>query len=253
MLDRAPLCGYQGLRAGGVRPQLCETCAVQGLAVCGAFDPAALPRLEAILSRIRLAPRQTLFAEGEPAEFLFTLTRGALSFAKSLEDGRRQIVGFLGPGDFVGAAFEARYAHSAEAVTRCELCRFPRRQFEDLMARMPALEHRLLQAVSNELREAQTHLVLLGRQTARERVASFLLAMRDWPAARGRRPDVIDLPMTREDIADYLGLRLETVSRTLAALRADGLIGLPEPQRVELHRPDALARIAGGTDPLPAC
>jgi CRP/FNR family transcriptional regulator len=249
MLDRAPVCRFAGLRTVGAKPKLCGECSARELAVCGAFEPDLAARLEALLAPVRLAPRRALFAEGDPADSLYTLRSGTLSFAKSLPDGRRQVVGFLSAGAFVGHAFEARYVYTAEAITVCELCRFPRREFEALLQRFPVMEHRLLEAVSNELSQAQDHMLILGRKTARERVATFLLAMLAFPGARGAGPELVVLPMNREDVADYLGLRLETVSRTLGALRDEGVITLLEPQRIRIRARDALERLAAGSPP----
>ncbi len=205
---------------------LCEDCRVRAVAVCRAMGGPALDELEAITTRIRLAAGRTLFDEGDPADGLFTLTEGVVKIFKMLADGRRQITGFLLPGDFLGLAFFRSYAYSAEAVTDALLCRFPRDRFMALLERHPALEKELLSRASSELAAAQEQMLLLGRKSAKERVASFLLALARRHPGAGAAP--VPLPMSRYDIADYLGLTIETVSRELQAARASGVIDLPD-------------------------
>lgn len=205
---------------------LCEECAVRGLAVCGALAQGELPSLAAIAVSKRLEAGQMLFHEGDPAEDVFTLTDGSLKLYKLLADGRRQIMGFLFPGDYLGLAVSRSYVCSAEALGPVTVCRFPRRSFMRLLDEFPALEKELLDRASSELAAAQEQMLLLGRKTARERVASFLVSMADRQDVEDTAP--VDLPMNRADIADHLGLTIETVSRALTGLRAKGLIELPD-------------------------
>jgi CRP/FNR family transcriptional regulator len=143
-----------------------------------------------------------------------------------LPDGRRQVTGFLFQGDFLGLAFDGSYTYSAEALTDATVCRFARRQFENFVDDHPDVERRLRAMASNELAAAQDQMVLLGRKTALERVASFLLGLIRRQEQLGRDGKAIRLTMTRNDIADYLGLTTETVSRTLTGLRHQGVIEL---------------------------
>ncbi|MDX6751636.1 helix-turn-helix domain-containing protein [Geminicoccaceae bacterium 1502E] len=227
----------------GCAKALCEECEVRGLSVCGALRSTELPALAAIASGRRLEPGQTLFHEGDPAEDVFTVTGGALKLFKLMSDGRRQITGYLLPGDFLGLAYGSTYVFGAEAISGTTLCRFPRRQFLRLLDEFPALEHELLGRASSELAAAQEQMLLLGRKTARERVASFVLQL----AGRvGSEHDAsLALPLNRTDIADYLGLTIETVSRTFTLLRKEGLIGLPDKQQVRLLAREALQEAAG--------
>lgn len=191
----------------------------------------------------RVEAGQTLFQEGDRADEVFTLTHGMLKLYKLLADGRRQIVGFLVPGDFLGLAFGRTYVYSAEAVIPTQVCRFRRPQFMGLLDECPSLEKEILGRTSTELAAAQEQMLLLGRKTARERLASFLLALarRSTLAPRG----LLALPMSRADIADYLGLTIETVSRTLTTFRKEGLIGLPDKHHVTILRPEQLKLVAG--------
>ncbi|MEZ5934933.1 MAG: helix-turn-helix domain-containing protein [Alphaproteobacteria bacterium] len=203
--------------------------------------------MKSLISSVHLASKQILFIEGDPAAHHFTIVDGVVSISKSMADGRRQIVGFIFPGDFLGAAIEEEtYSCTAQAVTPVELCRFPRPAFAALAEEFPEIEHRLLHAVSTELIEAQEHMLILGRQTAEERLCSFLLHLSRRAPHRGDSDNPVHLPMPRADIGDYLGLSLETVSRTFTLLRDQGLIRLVDAHNVELLDLDKLQQIAEG-------
>jgi len=222
----------------------CAGCGVRPLTFCAPLQGWALAELEGIAGHATLRPGDTLFREGEPAACFFNVTEGALKLFKLLPDGRRQITGFLFAGDVLGLGAEAVYGCTAEALTAVRLCRFPRRRLETLMAAHPEMERRLLGLAGHELAEAQEQMLLLGRKTAQERLASFLLQLSQRARRRGRPDDPVDLPMGRSDIADYLGLTTETVSRGFTRLKTAGLIRLLPGHRVALaerHRLEALA------------
>ncbi len=138
------------------------------------------------------------------------------------------------------------YKYNAEAVKEVTLCRFPRRQLYPLFDRFPKLEHRLLGIADDELTAAQDQMLLLGRKTAAEKLASFLLAMADRAGVDGGASDPMPVPMTRSDVADYLVLTVETVSRTLGRLKRASLIRIPEAHEVVLVGRDALEDMAEG-------
>lgn len=239
-------------RVESAEPRLgapCDACgvrAVSAVSVCSALEVPELERLRSIMTTVHLEPGQTAIHEGDPADSLFNVVSGTVKLFKLLADGRRQITGFLVPGDFLGIVLNERYAYSAEAVDRVHLCRFPRRRFETLLGEMPRLERRLLGAASNELVAAQDQMLLLGRKTAQEKVASFLrmLARR---TARQRSPVTsIGIAMSRNDIADYLGLTTETVSRSLTRLKEAGVIASTRRGRIELLDEEALRALAEG-------
>ncbi|MGF1609974.1 MAG: Crp/Fnr family transcriptional regulator [Kiloniellales bacterium] len=224
----------------------CGACSIRHLSICAVLRPDELSEMDAIATAVELAPGDPLFDEEEPADYFFNVTAGTMKIYKLLADGRRQVTGFLGAGDFLGLAHEATYAYSAEAVTAASLCRFPRRKLEALLQRFPKLETRLLGVAGHELAAAQEQMVLLGRKTAREKIASFLLAL-ERQAARREQPDgPVNVPMSRADIGDYLGLTTETVSRTFTQLKGAGVIRLLQGGRVELLDRAALARLAEG-------
>lgn len=230
-------------RPGG-KPSPCAACAVRGLTVCAPLNPDALADVEQQSSQIVLSTGATLFEEGAPAEAVFNVTAGTLKVFKLLPDGRRQVTGFLAAGDFLGLANRDVYSYSAEAVTDCRLCRFQRRKLEGLLQRHPEMERRLLGMASNELAEAQEQMLLLGRKTAKERIASFLLILSRRAKRRGEPGDPVDVPMSRTDIADFLGLTTETVSRTFTRLKADGTIQLLPAGKVRLAKADILRELA---------
>src|SRR5579859_5487569 len=190
---------------------------------------------------------ELLFSEGDKAESVFEVLSGMVRLYKLLPDGRRQVTGFLTAGQLLGLAPEGACVFTADAVTEISVCCYQRAAFERLIDEVPGFARRLLAVTSHELRAAQDQMVLLGRKTAAEKLASFLLLM---GVRQSGRQDEIDVPMTRGDIADYLGLTVETVSRTMTRLRQDGLIALPTPARVLVRDREALESLAAGDSGL---
>jgi CRP/FNR family transcriptional regulator len=225
----------------------CAACGARTQSVCAALSSGELPAMAAIRTDVRFAPGQSIFFEGDTADFLFNVKLGVVKLFKLLADGRTQITGFLFPGDFLGLALLNKYSYSVEAVTAAELCKFPRVEFEALLTRFPALEQRLLANASDEIASAQEQMLLLGRKTAQERLATFLLMMRK-RAASPTDSDTVILPMSRQDIGDFLGLTIETVSRTVTRLRKSGAIELPDPNRVIIRDIEMLQDLSGIED-----
>lgn len=219
----------------------CQGCEVRDKAVCGVLDCSSLEEFRNLGWTLKLAPGQALFHEGDPATRVFTLTRGTLKLYKLLADGRRQVTGFLHPGDFLGISTDDEHAFSAEALEDSQLCWFPRVRFDDFVEEQPTMERELYRMAAHELAAAQQQFVLLGRKTARERLASFLLILleRTAPSARaGSR--MVRSPMSRSDIADYLGLTKETVSRVISALKRERIIRLESLNVIEILDRDRL-------------
>jgi CRP/FNR family transcriptional regulator len=226
----------------------CASCGARNSSICAAMEDRDLARLAALAVPIPIPVGRTFITEGDPAEHFFNVTAGTAKLFKLLPDGRRQITGFASTGTFLGLAVSSSYAFSAEAVDATRICRFSRTRLRRLLDDFPAMEKRLLEVASNELVAAQEQMLLLGRKTARERVASFLLARDSVATGEGaafaaRR---VSLPMARTDIADYLGLTVETVSRTMTRLRRDRLIEMPSPTEILLRNHAALAQLAAG-------
>ena len=223
----------------------CSACEIREIAVCSVLSDLELERLRAIISTVHCDGGKTIITEGDPAENVFNVVSGTAKLYKLLPDGRRQITGFMFPGDFLGIALNETYAYSAEAVAKVQLCRFPRRKLEALLEEFPKLERRLLGEAASELVVAQDQMLLLGRKTAKEKVASFLVMLADRAARRGRAAHLIDVPMSRADIADYLGLTTETVSRTITQLKVSKVIAVPNRAQIQISRREALSELMG--------
>ena len=227
------------------RTTKCNRCGTRADNVCGAIATADLARLSSVAVAMTIDAGRGFIAEGDSADHFFNVTGGTVRLFKLLPDGRRQITGFADPGHFLGLAVSTTYAFSAEALDTVSLCRYPRRQLMQMVADYPAMKTRLLEVASNELVLAQGQMLLLGRMSARERLASFLLARAlEPPLSPGAGPIAIVLPMARGDIADYLGLSVETVSRSLTSLARDGLIRIIGATRVIIHDQAVLRAVA---------
>lgn len=225
----------------------CAGCAVRSTAVCGVLKGSDLAKLKSLSWTVTLAPGQPLFHEGDDATRVFTLTRGCLKLYKLLADGRRQVTGFMFPGDFLGISMDDEHAFTAESLTESELCWFPRNRFDGFVEDHGEMERELYRVAAHELAAATQQMVLLGRKTAAERVASFFLMLaQKSEKATGKATRFVDLPMSRSDIADYLGLTKETVSRVLATLKRDRLVRLAALDRVEILDREGLMEVADG-------
>jgi CRP/FNR family transcriptional regulator, nitrogen fixation regulation protein len=186
-------------------------------------------------------PRNTeIFGENEPAEYLYKVISGTVRTYKILSDGRRQVGGFYLPGDIFGLEFEDEHTLSAEAITDAKVLVVKRSAITTLAGSSTSVARQLVNLTGRELRRAQDRTLLLIK-SAQERVASFLLEM----AGRAPAGNAIDLPMSRQDIADYLGLTIETVSRTLTSLENCATIEVPSSRRIVLRNQAALRRLNG--------
>ncbi len=187
---------------------------------------------------IPFARNAEIYGENEPADYLYKVVTGAARTYKVLHDGRRQIGSFYLPGDIFGLEVGNEHTYSAEAVVDSKVLVIKRSAVVALAGRDTRVARQLLTMVAAELQHAQDHLMLLIK-TAQERVAGFLTEM----SARNSGANEVDLPMTRQDIADYLGLTIETVSRTLTQLENSGAIAVPTSRRIVLRSRGALHRL----------
>jgi CRP/FNR family nitrogen fixation transcriptional regulator len=197
--------------------------------------------LDAIGSVVSLRSGRELYAEGDSANYWYRVTSGVVRTCKLLPDGRRQIDDFLFPGDFFGLEASDEHCVGAEAVTNASVVSYSRSRLDGMAADDARLSARLLQLTLKRLGKAHQRLLLLGRKTAEEKLATFLLEMLD----RSEEADAVDLPMSRTDIADYLGLTIETVSRTFSIFKRDGVVELPTAHRVANIDRDALEQLTG--------
>jgi CRP/FNR family transcriptional regulator, nitrogen fixation regulation protein len=197
-------------------------------------------QLEMMGARMKFARNAEIFGEGEPAEYLYKVVSGTVRTSKLLSDGRRQIGAFLLPGDVFGMEVGDEHRFSAEAVADSIVLVVKRSAVEALAARDAQTARELWTLVARDLERAQDHMLVLGRKNAQERLVTFLLDM----AARASEHDKVHLPMSRQDIADYLGLTIETVSRTLTQLENSAAIALPSSRCIMLRNRRALAHLS---------
>ncbi|MEQ9639735.1 MAG: helix-turn-helix domain-containing protein [Alphaproteobacteria bacterium] len=224
----------------------CAACPVRRLSFCAVFDRDELNLLDRISGDRHSEAGSALFHEGDEATRIYVVRDGCLRLYRLLPDGRRQIIGFGLPGDFLGLASRDGYAYTAEAVVDSKVCWMRRRDADDLQARHPKLSRKLLEMSEEEHVRDHEHMLTLGRRAPQERVAAFLLQHLARHVRRfGRDDDRLVLEMTRLDIADYLGLTIETVSRTFTRLRSQGLITLARSHEVRLNDQQALRDLVG--------
>lgn len=222
----------------------CDHCAVRDRAICAGLDDGERDALSRIGRRVTLSAGQTVMWEGDDNMVVANVIDGTLKLATSTGDGREQIVGVVYASDFIGRPFGARTPHSVTALTDARLCLFPRGSFDGFARDHGDLQHRLLARTLDDLDRTRAWMLLLGRKSAREKVATFLLDM-----ARRLRADTagtIDLPLSRQQIADILGTTIETVSRQMSDLKRQGIIALVGRRGVQLLDAPALEALADG-------
>ena len=230
-------------------PKICQSCDARHRGVCGALTEVQLIALSKTTSRKFVKPGTELIIASEPVTSYANVISGIVKLSRLLEDGRQQIVGLQYAPDFLGRPLRKESLVAAEAATDVELCSFPRSVLERLMAESPELEHKLLEQSLTELDDAREWMVTLGRKTAQEKIASFLYmiaAHLDPEADLDNDPEMIfELPLTRADIADFLGLTIETVSRQLTRLRKSGVITIENNRHITIPSLDRLNTVSG--------
>jgi CRP/FNR family transcriptional regulator, nitrogen fixation regulation protein len=210
--------------------RLAETPPRTNFAMAGALDPMG--------ASMTFARNEEIYGEAEPADFVYKVVSGAVRTYKVLNDGRRQIGAFYLPGDMFGLEVGEEHTSSAEAISEVSVLVFKRSAVTALAARDTEIARQLWDTTARELRRAQDHMLLLIKN-ARERVASFLLDM----ASRCPGGSEFELPMSRQDMADFLGLTIETVSRTITQLEHAQVIALPTSRRIALRNRAMLSRL----------
>jgi len=227
----------------------CSDCPIRHRAVCARCETDELSELEEIKYYRSFQAGQPVIWSGDRMEFVGSVVTGIASLTQTMEDGRRQMVGLLLPSDFVGRPGRALAAFDVTATTDLVMCCFRKKSFEDMMLRTPHIAQRLLEMTLDELDAAREWMLLLGRKTAREKIASLLAIIARREAAlhlkRVKGTLTVNLPLTREEMADYLGLTLETVSRQMSALKKDGVIALEGNRHVSIPDLDRLLEEAG--------
>jgi len=224
----------------------CLSCASRLVGLCAPLDARILTEVSQASSRSPVAARDSLFLQGDPATHVFILVDGSARLTRLLPDGRRAAIGFRFAGDLIGYTSNDEYPFGAEALSASQVCRLERRRLDDLFRRHPLIERRFLDLCTRELAATQDHVMVLGRYTAEERVAAFLMSLAEAQARRGHAGPTLELPATRADLGELLGLTLETVSRMFSSFRKRGWIRLHGQSSVELTNRRALGALARG-------
>lgn len=227
----------------------CSQCVVRNSAICAALMPDELEILGQLGRKQRVSKGQTLVWEGDDSIIVANVIGGILKVSMSIADGREQIVGVVFPGDFIGRPFGQKSPYSVTALGDAELCIFSRSNFDAFARNHPELEHKLLQRTLEELDRAREWMLLLGKKAADERIATLLLEMSSRLGEKGCSDvqdglDSFELPLDRQQMGDLLGLTIETVSRQLSRLKADGIIALPDRRMVAIQDRARLEDIA---------
>ena len=237
------------LHSPKLAPHDCGDCPIRHRAVCSRCEADELARLEDMKYYRSFQAGQTVIWSGDRMDFVASVVSGIATLTQTMEDGRRQMVGLLLPSDFVGRPGRSSAPYDVTATTDLVMCCFRKKPFEDMMATTPHVAQRLLEMTLDELDAAREWMLLLGRKTAREKIASLLaiIARRDTGLKLRTTKGTIsfDLPLTREEMADYLGLTLETVSRQMSALKRDGVIELEDKRRIVVPDFDLLSDETG--------
>lgn len=216
-------------------PVVCQSCEVRHQGICGALEPEQLLKLSKHTTRKTIESGRELHRGGGDSSRCSNIMSGIAKLTKLMSDGRQQIVGLQFAPDMVGRTFVGESSVCVEAATDVNVCSFPRSVIEEIMVEVPKLEHRLHLQKLKELDEARDWMLTLGRKSAAEKVASFLYLIAthaDPERKNGSGLTTIELPMKRSDIADFLGLTIETISRQLTNLRKRGLIEIHDRRTV---------------------
>lgn len=228
----------------------CDLCVVRNRAICAALDANEVEALNAIGRQRTLKAGESLIWEGDESVLVANVIDGVLKLSTGTEDGRELIVGVVYQSDFIGRPFGTRAGHGVTALTDSRVCVFNRSDFDNFAREHPALEHKLLQRTLGELDRTRRWMLLLGRKSASEKLASFLLEMSERLGEQGCKSSGaattrLTLPFSRQQIADVLGLTIETVSRQFTRLKDEGVIALISRREVEILDLETLNAEAG--------
>lgn len=227
-------------------PVLCRACEARHRGICGALNPDELQKLSKHTVKRTATRKEELVHEEDEVHSYSNILSGAVKLTKLMPDGRQQIVGLQFAPDFLGRPFIKESNFGAEVAVDVRLCSFPKDVLETMLHENPELENRLLRQVLDELDEARQWMLVLGRMTAKEKVASFLSLIADHIDPEHEGDSVtFELPLSRAEIADYLGLTIETVSRQFTALRKDGLVEIEGNRHVVVPDREALKDATG--------
>ena len=229
----------------------CSTCVVRNRAICASLETDELQLLEKLGRNRTIKRGETLLWEDDPAPVVANIIDGVLKLSVNLQDGREQIVSVMYASDFIGRPFGKESPYRVTAMTDAQVCVFTRSSFDNFAREHPDLQNKLLQRTLDELDRAREWMTLLGKKSATERIATLLIELSDRLSVDGCSPETLyldrfELPMDRQQIADILGLTIETVSRQFTRIRKEGIIELPDRRTVTIRdrpRLKALAQV----------
>jgi CRP/FNR family transcriptional regulator, anaerobic regulatory protein len=221
----------------------CLECPARTTTLCSGLDADDIHRLYELATETRHGPGAIVVSEESPADFVLNLRAGHALVSRLSEDGKRQILAFMFPGDFFGLTSEDNYHYSVTALSDIRMCRFERSRVEGLMLEYPQMERKFRFLLTRLLDSANELIFSLGRKTALQKVASFVWYISYRNRKLGQPGSRIQLPMHRADIADFMGITIETVSRSLTHLKKLGLIRLPQTDIIEILDPGALRQV----------
>ena len=225
----------------------CGACALHELCLPAGIDRHDLDRLDSAVRDKRTLDRgKLLFRQGDAFNALYVVRSGSLKTFVENPDGEVQVLGFVLPGEILGVAalVNDRHPMTAEALERSSICELPYTQLQQIVGEVPALQRQLMRVISREVVADNGHLVMMGRQQAQERLAIFLQSLADRHARLSRDTGTLTLTMSRYDIANYLGLVVETVSRLFTRMEDAGILAVNR-KSVQILRPDLLAQLCG--------
>ena len=225
-------------------PVVCASCEARHGGVCGAMTPAQLTELSRYTVRKKIQPGSELHSQGEQVLSYANILKGVVKLSKVMQDGRQQIVGLQFAPDFIGRPFARESAVTAEAATDLEVCAVSKTALDRMVGNCADLERRLHNQALSELDEARDWMLTLGRKTAGEKVASFLHLLASHYDPEAEKTIKFDIPLTRQDIADFLALTIETVSRQLTKLRRENVISIINNRTVIVTDMHKLAEMA---------
>jgi CRP/FNR family transcriptional regulator len=223
----------------------CDHCQVRDIAFCAAMRDGEINELSRISHHKNYQSGEIIYDLGDKIERYANIIEGTVKLTKLLADGRQQIIGFLFPGDFIGKLFTEQHSCYVEAVSDVHLCSFPQADLGKIINDHPEVNKRLFLSCARSLERAEEWMLLLGRKTALEKLASFIMLLSARNGERGLDPDLVQLPMSRADIADFLGLTIETVSRQITKLKTQQNIRLEAGNNIAIVSRDTMEELAG--------
>jgi len=222
----------------------CSICKIRSYSFCRCLNEDQLEIFSKVSFEKKYVDKQNIFFQNDPSAHLFNITEGNVKIYQLLDDGRIQIIGFLYPGDFFGTYRNNKYNYSAEAIGDLRTCVFDQKTLDKYMDQNPVLAKELINQTSYELTLAQDRMTVMGRLNAIEKIANFLINISNQRKRIGWPSNPISLSMTRQDIADYLGLTIETVSREISKLKSSNIIKIISSKQLFINDFEKLGQIS---------